>query len=206
MKIIKYSFIPLLAIALLLGGCSKSPDAAKNGPAAKSKVYWTCTMHPQIHSDRPGTCPICGMELVKRVEGGEENTSQEKDTANTITLSSKKQVLANVSTIVVKNEMLHDQVTAYSYLDFVESSRKTISARFNGRIEKLFADQTGDQIKKGEALFEIYSPDLVQAQNDLLIALGNSANSSDLLNAARKKLQLFGLTDPQIQNLEKTGK
>ena len=91
--------------------------------------------------------------------------------ANIITLSGKKQVLANVSTVIVKKENLQEQVTAYSYLDFVENNRKTISARSNGRIEKLFVDKTGDYIKQGQPLFEIYSPDLVQAQNEYLIAL-----------------------------------
>lgn len=59
----------------------------------------------------------------------------------------------------------------YSYLDFAETSRKIVSARFNGRIEKLYVNQTGQYVKIGQPLFEIYSPDLVQAQNDFLIAL-----------------------------------
>ena len=104
----------------------------------------------------------------------------------------------------MKKENLQQQVTAYSYLDFVENNRKTISARFNGRIEKLFVDKTGEYIKKGQPLFEIYSPDLVQAQNEYLIALNNSSNSTSLLNATKKKLEIFGLTSEQIQTLEKT--
>lgn len=204
MKIYKNIVIALIVIPIVFVGCTKTEVSKKNESATvKQKVYWTCTMHPQVHLDGPGTCPICGMDLVKKVEGAEENTASDKDTANTLLLSNNKQVLANVSTVVVKKEKLRDQVTAYSYMDFVENSRKIISARFNGRIEKLFVDKTGDYIKKGEPLFEIYSPDLVQAQNDYLIALGNSVNLS-LMKAAKKKLELFGLTESQIQNLEKT--
>ena len=198
----------LLFLLVLVIGCSKSENTAKNGnTVVKEKDYWTCTMHPQIHMDRPGSCPICGMDLIKKVVDEKPEAVSEKDMTNMISLSPKKQMLANVSTIVVKKENLQDQATAYSYLDFAENNRKTISARFNGRIEKLFVDKTGDYIKKGQPLFEIYSPDLVQAQNDYLIALNNSQNNSQnnsLLKAAKKKLEIFGLTQDQIQTLEKT--
>ena len=205
MKIVRYLFIPLIAIGFILAGCSKSEVSGKHEHnVVKEKDYWTCTMHPQVHMDKPGSCPICGMDLIKKVAEEKVEPTSDKDMANMITLSGKKQVLANVSTVVVKKENLQEQVTAYSYLDFVENNRKTISARFNGRIEKLFVDKTCDYIKKGQPLFEIYSPDLVQAQNEYLIALNNSSNSNSLLKAAKKKLEIFGLTSEQIQTLEKT--
>ena len=205
MKIVKYLFIPLFAIALVFSGCSKSEESGRDEQTVvKEKDYWTCTMHPQVHMDRPGACSICGMDLIKKVVDEKVETNTDKDMAGMITLSGKKQVLANVSTIVVKKENLQEQITAYSYLDFVENNRKTISARFNGRIEKLFVDKTGDYIKMGQPLFEIYSPDLVQAQNDYLIALNNLSNSASLLKASKKKLEIFGLTSEQIQTLEKT--
>ncbi len=194
-------YIIMFLIVILIGCSTKEKNEQTS---ANVKEYWTCTMHPQVHMDRPGACPICGMDLIKKVADENEQPVNEKDMANMVTLSGKKQVLANVSTIVVKKENLQQQVTAYSYLDFVENNRKTISARFNGRIEKLFVDKTGDYIKKGQPLFEIYSPDLVQAQNEYLIALNNSSNSTSLLNATKKKLEIFGLTSEQIQALEKT--
>ena len=197
--------ILLFLLVLVFSGCSKSEESGKHEhTVVKKKDYWTCTMHPQVHMDRPGACPICGMDLIKKVVDENEQPVTDKDMANMVTLSGKKQVLANVSTVIVKKENLQEQVTAYSYLDFVENNRKTISARFNGRIEKLFVDKTGDYIKKGQPLFEIYSPDLVQAQNEYLIALNNSSNSTSLLKASKKKLEIFGLTSEQIQTLEKT--
>lgn len=205
MKTAIFLSIALIALTLLYSGCSKTDDSSKQEQTvSKEKDYWTCTMHPQVHSDRPGACPICGMDLIKKVADEKEQISNDKDMADMITLSGKKQILANVSTVIVKKENLQEQVTAYSYLDFVENSRKTISARFNGRIEKLLVDKTGDYIKKGEPLFEIYSPDLVQAQNEYLIALNNSANPNSLLKAAKKKLEIFGLTSEQINTLEIT--
>ena len=79
---------------------------------------------------------------------------------------------------------------------------KVISAKFNGRIEKLFVNKTGEFISKGQALFEVYSPDLVQAENDYLIALNSEKSMNNLLSSSRKKLQLFGFTDKQIKELE----
>jgi membrane fusion protein, copper/silver efflux system len=205
MKITKYLLIPLIAFTLLIAGCSKTENSGKHEhTVVKEKDYWTCTMHPQVHMDKPGVCPICGMDLIKKVADENEQPAGDKDMNNMIALGDKKQILANVTTIIVKKENLQEQVTAYSYLDFVENNRKTISARFNGRIEKLFVDKTGDYIKKGQPLFEIYSPDLVQAQNEYLIALNNSSNSTSLLKASKKKLEIFGLTPEQIQTLEKT--
>ncbi|MFA6978101.1 MAG: efflux RND transporter periplasmic adaptor subunit [Ignavibacteriaceae bacterium] len=205
MKIFRYIFIPLIAVAFIFSACSKSEESGKDEHSiVKQKDYWTCPMHPEIKSDRPGACPICNMDLIKKVAEEKEEPVNANDMANMVTLSGKKQILANVSTVFVENENLREQVTAYSYLDFAENNRKTISARFNGRIEKLFVDKTGDYIRKGQPLFEIYSPDLVQAQNEYLIALSNASNSNSFINASKKKLEIFGLTSDQIQSLEKT--
>lgn len=205
MKISKYLFISLIALAFLVAGCTKTVEDNKHeNTVTKNNGYWTCTMHPQIHMDGPGSCPICGMDLIKKVEEEKPESLNDKDMANMVTLSGKKQVLANVTTIVVKKENLQQQISSYSYLDFAENNRKTISARFNGRIEKLFVDKTGDYIKKSQPLFEIYSPDLVQAQNEYLIALNNSSSNNSLLKAAKKKLEIFGLTQDQIQTLDRT--
>ena len=205
MKMTKYLLIPLIALSLIFVACSKTEENGKHEhEVVKKDGYWTCTMHPQVHMDGPGSCPICGMDLIKKVADEAEEPEKDKDMANMVTLTGKKQVLANVSTVFVKNESMQDQVTAYSYLDFAENNRKTISARFNGRIEKLFVDKTGDYIKKGQPLFEIYSPDLVQAQNEYLIALNNSSSSVSLIKASKKKLEIFGLTSEQIQTLEKS--
>lgn len=202
MKKTKYLLIPFTIILLFVFACSNSDDSNK-----MNNDYWTCTMHPQVHKDGPGACPICGMDLIKKVVEDTANVSSEKDMKGMITLSSNKQILANVSTIKVKKESLKKELTAYSYLDFAEQNRKTIPAKFNGRIEKLFVNKTGDYIKKGQSLFEIYSPDLIQAQNEYLIALSNNRNENNsLIEASKKKLELFGLTSNQIEDLKNSGK
>jgi len=193
--------ISLLAALLFAFACSNSDNSSKN-----ENEYWTCTMHPQVHKDGPGACPICGMDLIKKVADDTADVSEKADMEGMITLTTNKQILANVSTFKIKNERLVKELSAYSYMDFVEQSRKTIPAKFNGRIEKLFIDKTGDYIKKGQPLFEIYSPDLVQAQNDYLIALSNNKNqNSSITEASKKKLELFGLTSNQIEDLKNSG-
>jgi len=193
--------ISLLATLLFAFACSNSDNSNKN-----ENEYWTCTMHPQVHKDGPGACPICGMDLIKKAVDETADVSEKSNMEGMISLTTDKQILANVSTIKIKRENLKKELTAYSYLDFVEQNRKTIPAKFNGRIEKLFVDKTGEYIKKGQPLFEIYSPDLVQAQNEFLIALSSNKNENNsLLDASKKKLELFGLTDNQIDELKKSG-
>jgi Cu(I)/Ag(I) efflux system membrane fusion protein len=202
MKDIKIKLmISLLATLLFAFACSNTDNSNKN-----KNEYWTCTMHPQVRKDGPGACPICGMDLIKKVVDDTADVSSKSEMEGMITLNTDKQILANVSTIKIKKENLKKELTAYSYLDFVEQNRKTIPAKFNGRIEKLFVDKTGDYIKKGQPLFEIYSPDLVQAQNEFLIALSSNMNENNsLLDASKKKLELFGLTADQIDELKKSG-
>lgn len=202
MKKIKYFLIPITLLLLFVYSCSNTDNTNKN-----QEEYWTCTMHPQVHKDGPGVCPICGMELIKKVSVDKNENTNKKNMSGMITLNDNEQVLADISTIKIKMEKLTKELSAYSYLDFEEQNRKTITAKFNGRIEKLFVDKTGDYVKKGEALFEIYSPDLVQAQNDFLIALNSSkSQNNSLIEETQKKLELLGFTTDQINDLKNSGK
>jgi len=199
MKTNRYLLISITLLLIFVFACTNSDNSDKN-------EYWTCTMHPQVNKDGPGACPICGMDLIKKVIDDTANVSDKSDMEGMLTLTTDKQVLANVSTFKIKNERLVKELSAYSYMDFVEQNRKTIPAKFNGRIEKLFVDKTGDYVTKGQALFEIYSPDLVQAQNEFLISLSNNKNENNsLAKASRKKLELFGLTSEQIDDLKNSG-
>ncbi len=199
MKTNKYFFISLTFLLIFVFACSNSDNSNKN-------EYWTCPMHPQVQKDGPGACPICNMDLIKKVVDDTVNVSTKADMEGMLNLTTDKQVLANVSTIRIKNERLVKELSVYSYLDFVEQNRKTIPAKFNGRIEKLFVDKTGDYVTKGQALFEIYSPDIAQAQNEFLIAISMNNNENiSLTEASRKKLELFGLTEKQIEALKNSG-
>ncbi|HEX2983661.1 MAG TPA: efflux RND transporter periplasmic adaptor subunit [Ignavibacteriales bacterium] len=206
---IKFIIIILLSIISVFGyaGCSGEDHEGhdQTRQAAKADLYY-CPMHPEVTSDKPGVCPICHMDLVKRTDTGASSQSM----GNTIMLSDQDITLANISTIKVGKKKLSGTVKTFGYLDFAEPNRKTISSRFSGRIEKLFANQTGEYVKAGSPLFEIYSPDISQAQNDYLIAYRNNKNNSNqtsamMLNSSRKKLELLGITGKQVKELEQTG-
>jgi len=202
----KYVIIILAAFILFAPSCSNNNN--KNASAeSQKKVLYTCPMHPQVISDKPGVCPICHMELVIK----NTDTTGMSSMPGMVDISSNKQVLANISTIKIKKESYTSEVRAYSTLDFAEDNKKSIAARFNGRIEKLYVNKTGDYVKKGDPLFDIYSPELLQVQNDYLLSLDNDQNykmlsdnnKNSLLSEGRKKLLLYGLTENQIQQLEK---
>ncbi len=201
--VMKLILIILVAISVLVASCGSNESHETKAHASEQSTLYYCPMHPNVTSNKPGVCPICHMDLVKK----SDSESMSAETENMISLTNSKIVSANVYTVKVKRENINKIISSYSYLDFAEPNRKQITARFNGRIERLFVDKTGDYVKKNQPLFEVYSPDLVQAQNDYLIALRSSMNGStsmenkSLLNSARKKLELFGITDEQIENL-----
>ena len=99
--------ISLLATLLFAFACSNSDNSNKN-----ENEYWTCTMHPQVHKDGPGACPICGMDLIKKVVDETADVSEKSNMEGMISLTTDKQILANVSTIKIKRENLKKELTA----------------------------------------------------------------------------------------------
>jgi Cu(I)/Ag(I) efflux system membrane fusion protein len=178
--------------------------------------YYTCPMHTFIRSDRPGACPICGMTLVKK-SSGEVLTANQLSLLKDVSLSPSQMVLANVNTASVKRRTLNRQFTSVGVVSSAEPMQATIAARFSGRVEKLYANYTGETVRKGQPLFELYSPDLISATQDYILALDglrnataaaqtqNEASQDQLVGASRKRLMNhFGMTEDQIRELEKT--
>ncbi len=163
---------------------------------------WTCSMHPQIRQSEPGKCPICGMELIPADDGGKQ---QETTDPNEIPMSESAMKLADVQTVIVKRGIPDKSVFLLGKVKADERNIAELTARFGGRIEKLYVSYRGQQVEKGEKLASIYSPDLITAQRELLEAAKYKDENPDFYRSARTKLKLWGLTDEQINDIEQNG-
>jgi len=168
----------------------------------KEVVIWTCSMHPQIRMDEAGNCPICGMELIPADVGvSDEETSD----PNEIQMTESAIKLADIQTIKVKRGMPDKSVFLFGKVKADERNIAQLTARFGGRIEKLYVNFRGQNVKKGEKLATIYSPDLIAAQRELLEASKYKEDNPQFYNAAKGKLKLWDLTDKQIEDIENNG-
>jgi len=207
-------------LALVFGACSsKEQDSQGQAQAAKTepaKEYYTCPMHPSVVSDRPGACPVCGMALVKKTVQAGMSIEQTASLA-AVSLSPSQRVLANVSTSPVTRKTIEKTISAVGVVDVAEPFQAAVSARFRGRIENLFVNYTGEVVEKNQALFELYSPDLVLAQQEFLLSLdalqkamaaGHEQNrevQERLLEAVKNRLKVhFGMAEDQISEISVT--
>ena len=164
------------------------------------KVIWTCAMHPQIRMDKPGKCPICGMDLIPLSQ------LEAQADSNAVTFSKDAMELANVETSVVKREQPVKEVRLYGKVQADERLMQSQVAQISGRIDKLFVNFTGEGIHKGQPLALVYSPQLVTAQQELLEAASTKDSQPAIYEAAREKLGQWKLTSQQIDDIVASGK
>lgn len=168
----------------------------------KTNQVWTCSMHPQIKQDKPGLCPICGMDLIPLTT----MTSSENDVhPNEIAMSESAAKLASIQTLIVGKGVPKKTVYLQGKIQADERNIALITTRFGGRIEKLFVNFTGQQVKKGEKLATIYSPALLTAQKELLEAISFKESRPSIYIASKAKLKLWDLSDDQISTIEDKG-
>ena len=127
---------------------------------AEETVY-TCSMHPQIKQNKPGLCPICAMDLVPMVTGKSEG---EHVDPNEIQMTESALALASVQTTIIKRGVPEKNIQLLGKVKADERKISELTARFGGRIEKLFVNYTGQQVRKGQKVGTISSPGLVTAQ------------------------------------------
>lgn len=228
-KKITIPLIILLLIALAGGGWyawqhTGHDHAAEQKKAGEGKQLYTCSMHPFIIKDKPGTCPICGMELIKKIDGaagGGEMTAEQKQQADMIghvSLSPTQRVMANVETVEVRPQALNKEINAVGIVQFDQSRQAKVTAWIAGRIDKLNVNTVGAYVNKDRPVAEIYSPDLLATQQEYLLAVRSreqlkdspipsiSQNGDGLVQSAKQRLMLFGVKESQIAELEKAGK
>ena len=195
--------IGLMAMLGLIGCGQKQRNnlALTNQKASDAK--YTCPMHSQIMEDHPGSCPICGMTLVKKSGQASESAGI---SMKTVLQPVNSSVITGINALNPQEKEVPTEIMADGYLDFDTRTYNNIAARFSGRIEKLYIKYAFQEIHRGQRIFDIYSPDMVTAQQDLLYLIKNSAQETALVNAARQKLTLLGMTNLQVNQVIKTGK
>lgn len=206
---IKYSLILLVGLGLgwLLFSGGSGSNHMEHTHELKSdengKQIWTCSMHPQIRMDKPGKCPICSMDLIplKTAAQGEATTDPDA-----IQMSKEATALANIQTIKIGRKNPIKEILLYGTIQADERLSQSQTSHVNGRIEKLFVNFTGESVHQGQTIATIYSPDLLNAQQELLEAAKMQSQQPALLQAAREKLRLWKLTDQQISKIEHSGK
>jgi membrane fusion protein, copper/silver efflux system len=195
----RYLNILFVLVAIVVAACSMEEKSHAEG----EKATYTCPMHPQIVQDKPGTCPICFMDLVLVTQSGKENGE--------LMLSESQIALGNIKTMRIKTGSAGSNTILTGKLVLDETQTDVISSRAAGRVEKLYLKENGQTIKKGQPLYELYSEELLTLQREYLLALKQNQELgkenprfASFLEAAKKKLLLYGLTEGQIRTLART--
>lgn len=223
MKISKKILVPLLLliIAAAAGGGyylwqGKAPTG-KDEKAAQRATQYTCPMHPFIIKDKPGACPICGMTLVPVKKGGEEQKGETAAGLEEVSLSPTQMVMANVETVTAEKVPITREIDAVGMVQYDQARQSKVTAWVAGRIDRLFVEKVGDYVSAGRPVALLYSPDLVSAQQEYLLALKSrdrlknspvesiSQGGEGLVSSARERLRLLGVKERQIADLEKAG-
>jgi len=197
----RYTLI-IATVFLLLVSCKGEKEAPQD-----PDIYYTCSMDPQVIAYKPGKCPICHMELtkVKKTNG---------DMKDEIQLSDQQIQLGNIMTDTIRTGTIGDQLVLTATLNFDQMKSSSVSSRIMGRIEKLYFKNLGDYVKKGSPLYDLYSEELNNAKQEYLLTLDKKKTFSgetvidfdQLLQSAKNKLLLWGMTEAQVEELEKNGK
>jgi Cu(I)/Ag(I) efflux system membrane fusion protein len=206
---IKKPLVILLPITLFFAGWwfglpSKSSSNEEEATSETAQL-WTCSMHPQIRQPNSGPCPICSMDLIPLENKNSGGGLRE------ITVSDESAALLDLRVSPVLQAPALANVQMFGNIDYDERKIVTTTARMGGRLDRLYADFTGTMVSKGDAIGEIYSPDLILAQHTLIharkdwIKATSDTERKRLLRAletAREKMRLLNLSEDQIAAIE----
>jgi membrane fusion protein, copper/silver efflux system len=199
MRSLNFYIIFLFALATAAGIVSCNGKGKTDHTAhEKEQDVYTCPMHPEIVRNAPGSCPICGMDLVKKDDGSTAIKDVQLEAllkpANAFVVST-----VPVTTIEQREEDIELNVVGTVAYDTRQAG--AISSRVSGRIERLYIRYKYQPVQKGQRIMDIYSPELMTAQQNLLFLLRNDPGNASLINAAKERLRLMGMTADQVAEL-----
>ena len=164
---------------------------------------YTCPMHPEIIKDKPGKCPTCGMDLVKKETGSKKVGDVQLES---LLKPTNEFVISSVPVITIEQRGEQVEIEALGNIAYDTRQVGSISAKVSGRIEKLYIRYRYQKINKGQRIMDIYSPELLTAQQNLLFLLKNDATNTTFIEAAKQKLLLLGMSNEQLQQVIQSGK
>ncbi|MBS1681480.1 MAG: efflux RND transporter periplasmic adaptor subunit [Bacteroidetes bacterium] len=160
---------------------------------------YTCPMHPTVISDRPGTCPVCGMNLVRKAQKAEE-VKITKDLTSLIK-SPNEVVITSIKTVKGVYKSQKAAVQAQGVVTYDTRYVYDIPARIGGRLEKVYLKYALQPVHKGQKVADIYSPELLTAQRELLYLVQNDKSNEELIHSAKSKLFLLGASEKQVEEI-----
>ncbi len=203
------AFIAGYFLNSLLQQSPASPEHEHPGEQTVAQK-WYCSMDTQIIRDGPGKCPLCGMDLVPMPTESDAGPRE-------LVVSEEAAKLMEIETSTVERKFVEAEIRMVGKVDYDETRVKNITAWVPGRIDRLYVDFTGITVSKGDHMVDLYSPELISAQAELLQALKAAGSIKDstselmkrttlaTLEAARDKLRLLGLARAQIDKIESSG-
>ncbi len=203
-QILTYASILIAGIMLgwiFFGGSHDSDSHAGHDhelTAENGQEVWTCSMHPSVREDGPGSCPICGMDLIPA-------SSEEREDDFSMVMTEAAVQLANIQTVPVIRERPEKEIRLPGRVEIDERRISYVTAHYEGRIQNVQIDFTGAPIRKGDVMATIYSPELVAAQRELLEAVRVKDRNPGLYESAVRKFRLWEFTDEQIQAIIERG-
>lgn len=188
------SAVIIIMAVLFFAGCGSKHNHAPEHRLHNEAAY-ICPMRCEGEKayDKPGQCPVCNMNLELKISD-----------AAVQTVSPGKLVLSRQATVKLQQDSNSTGINAQGYIDVDRTRNQTVSARFGGRIEKLYVKFNLQSVKQGEKIMELYSPELLTIQEEHLFLLKSGAESS-LVEKSRERMRLLGITENQIAQLEKSG-
>lgn len=202
-SILKYALI--LAGGILLGRwffSGGSGDHDHKHDHSGEEVTYTCSMHPQIRQNEPGKCPLCAMDLIPASKAGGAAMNPA-----VIELSIEALALGNIQTHRISlGDEERPEIFLNGRIEVNEQKKVSLSADFPGRVEALYVNFTGKRISKGEKLATLYSPELINAQKELLEAFRIRERNPQMYEAAREKLRRWRIQEHQIDEILEAGK